>query len=77
MKKIAMSLVLACILTTQAVAGDIPTSDAIPPPPNSNHSSSSASGLTVSDDPTSPAPTSETIELLDSLMVSLAKFLVW
>ena len=73
MKRLVLALVVACALSTPALAGDIPTSDAIPPPPpSSNRPAAEAS--TQAD--VSALSDSTDLDLFDSFILSIASLLV-
>ena len=73
MKRFVASFAMAVILATPTLAGDIPTSDAIPPPPTNRPTSSQLdSSVAVP----SVDQSSESLELLDTLLVSFASLLM-
>ena len=73
MKRLVLALVVACALSTSALAGDIPTSDAIPPPPPSNNRPASEASTQAD---LSAVSDSTGLDLFDSFMLSIVSLLV-
>ena len=70
MKKLLLSLVLTLAISGLAFAGDIPTSDYVPPPPTQPATMSSDSNVTSTDMSDSDY-TELSIESLEPLLLSL------
>jgi uncharacterized protein YdeI (BOF family) len=74
MKRLFIAVALAFVVSTQALAGDIPTSDVVSPPPSDNQSTSTQpQGSTAVATQTTD---SESSEALDSLLVSIVNWLI-
>ena len=73
MKRLVLALVVACALSTPALAGDIPTSDAIPPPPPGNNRP--AAEASTQADLTGRGESTD-LDLYDSFLLSIVSLLV-